>query len=239
MVSLLSTTTCTPARGPHGPESSSLSPAREAPTASQRLGHWWFRVKPVFPDAERSPLGGTWTSPAVRVGSHSFSINRTSAAYVIVSVFFLFIYGLICFSPLFFSIVTVFGAFGSVPTPNHLSWWLQFLTSVSRIFRPASSEALPPRTFIPSLVISCPGFVLFVFSGFIVGEPTPYLFVGFSTSSSFWIRPEVERILPCNLFPQSIRKKKKRTIYACMCREGYVIGLILNIYLCIYNFFFA
>jgi hypothetical protein len=158
-----------------------------APTTSQRLGYRWFRVKPTFPDAERSPLGGAWTSRAVRAGSHFFSINRTSAAYVIVSIFFCLFLGLFVLSPYSSLLLLCLEPLGSVPTPNHLNWWPRFFTSVSRIFRPASSEALPPRTFIPSLGISCLGFV-FVFFGFVVGEPTPSLFVGFSTSSSFWIR---------------------------------------------------
>jgi hypothetical protein len=71
-----------------------------AHSASRRLGLWWFRAKQAFPEAERPPLGSAWSSRAVREGSHSFSINRTSATYVSVSVFFLFIYGLICFFPL-------------------------------------------------------------------------------------------------------------------------------------------
>jgi hypothetical protein len=50
------------------------------PSASQRLGHRSFRVKPVFPNDERPSLGGAWISRTVREGSHS-SINRTSAVY--------------------------------------------------------------------------------------------------------------------------------------------------------------
>jgi hypothetical protein len=58
------------------------------PSAFQRLGHRWFRVKLVFPDDERPPLGSAWISRAVKEDSHS-SINRTSAAYFTVCAVFL------------------------------------------------------------------------------------------------------------------------------------------------------
>jgi hypothetical protein len=43
----------------------------------------------------------------------------------------------------------------SASTLCNLHWWPRFLACVSRLNRPASSEALPPRTFI-HYVLGCP-----------------------------------------------------------------------------------
>jgi hypothetical protein len=82
--------------------------------------------------------------------------------------------GHLLFMLLFLYFFVYFWAYLFFPaTLNHLNWWPRFLTSVSQIFRPASSEALPPYIFILNLNFNCPCFVLFV---------------RFSTSFSFWIK---------------------------------------------------
>jgi len=158
----------------------------------------WIQLTSSFSVDERPLLGGAWISCAVWAGSHSSSFNRIFAVYVTVSVFFCLFLGLFVFSPCNSLLLLYLEPLGSVPTPNHLNWWPRFLTSVSRIFRPASSEALPPRTFFPSLGINCPALCLF-FLGSLLGSP-PLLCL-LDSPLLLHFGSEVEMILLCNLFP--------------------------------------
>jgi hypothetical protein len=95
-----------------------------APLASPgflRKDLWWIQSALSFSVDERPFLGSAWTSHAVRAGSHSFSFNRTSAVYVIVSVFFCLFLGLFVFSPCNSLLLLCLEPLGSVPTLNHLN----------------------------------------------------------------------------------------------------------------------
>jgi hypothetical protein len=125
-----------------------------APSASQRLGHQWFRVKPAFPNAERPPVCGAWTSHAVKEGSHPFSFNRTSDAFVFVLLFF--------WAYLLFSSPHVYPCFDNWVLVTQFTCDITFtgdpgfVASVPRVNRPSSSEVLPPRTFVHSLNFGLP-----------------------------------------------------------------------------------
>jgi hypothetical protein len=123
-----------------------------APTASHHFGHRWFRMKPAFPVAERSPLGGACPSRAVTAaGSHCSSSKRTSAAVTVCVLIFLLFWAYLLYpSPSVYPCNCVWVLVTQYTCYITFTGDPGFVASVPRTNGPASSEALPPRTFILS-----------------------------------------------------------------------------------------
>jgi hypothetical protein len=120
-----------------------------------RLQCFW--ASPANPAAERPPLGGAWTSRAVTDVSHSSSINRTSAVFAVFVFVCLFYWAYLLYSspPVYpcFSVWVIVTQYTCEITFNGDP---DFLASVPQIKGPASSEALPSRTFILILYFGLP-----------------------------------------------------------------------------------
>jgi hypothetical protein len=132
------------------------------PTASHHFGHRWFRAKPVFPVAERPPLGGACSSRAVTDGSHCSSSCQTAADTVYVFISLLFFWAHLLYpSPPVYPCFCVWVLVTQYTCDIIFNGDPGFVASVPRAKGPASSEALPPRTFILSLNLGCPSSPVF------------------------------------------------------------------------------
>jgi hypothetical protein len=149
------------------------------PTASPHRGLRRTSAAPVSPTGERPSSGRAWLSRATRGGSHPPPLRASVVGFLLVFVL------LLCFV-LGFSIVTLFFwdymLYPSPPVyPCFCVWVLvtqytceitfigdpDFEASVPQAKGPASSEALPPRTFILSFKFGLPNpscFCSFIFS---------------------------------------------------------------------------
>jgi hypothetical protein len=119
------------------------------PTASHHFGHRWFRAKSVFPVAERPPLGIACPLRAVTDGSHCSSSYRTAAVTVYVFISLLFFWAYLLYpSPPVYPCFCVWVLATQYTCDITFIGDPGFEASVPRAKGPASSEALPPRTFI-------------------------------------------------------------------------------------------
>jgi len=137
-----------------------------APTASHHFSHRWFWAKPAFPVAERPPLGGACTSRTVTDGSHCSSSFRTFAVTVCVFISLFFWAYLLYPSPPVYPCFCVWVLVTQYTCDITFIGDPSFVVSVSRANGLASSEALPPRTFIHSSNLGCPSPSVFVFLNF-------------------------------------------------------------------------
>jgi hypothetical protein len=152
---------CSLACGTHALESSLLSSTRGCAMFVlpafhlDRLRCFW--ALPANPATERPPLGGAWTSRAVTDDSHSSSINRTSvvfAVFVFVCLFY-WVYLLYLSPPVYhcFSVWVLVTQYTCEITFNGDP---DFVALVPQTKESTSSEALPSRTFVPSLYFGLP-----------------------------------------------------------------------------------
>jgi hypothetical protein len=138
-----------------------------APTTSHHFGHRWFRAKPAFPVAERPSLGGACTSRAVTDGSHSSSFYWTSAVLAVCVFIYLFYWAYLLYpSPPLYLYFCVWVLVTQYTCDITFIGDPSFVVSVSRAKGLASSEALPPRTFIHSFKFGLPKPFCFCFFKF-------------------------------------------------------------------------
>jgi hypothetical protein len=126
-----------------------------APSSTFRINPGWFRPILPLPIAERPSLGGAWFSRASWDGSHTASSAIFAAAvFVFVCLFF--------WAFLLYPSLPVYPYFGVWVFVTQCTYEIifngdpGFVASVPQANGPASSEALPPRTFIHSLYFGLP-----------------------------------------------------------------------------------
>jgi hypothetical protein len=134
-----------------------------APSSTFRSNPRWFWKFPPLPIAERLSLGGAWFSRASWEGSHTASSANIAAAVFVFLCLLYWAYLLYYFPP-------VYPCFGVWVLVTQYTFEITFngdpgfVASVPRANGPASSEALPPRTFVLSFNFGLPRPFCCVFS---------------------------------------------------------------------------
>jgi len=125
-----------------------------APSSTFRSNPRWFRSIPLFPTAERSSLGSAWLSRASEEGSHPASASLVAAVFVFICLLY-WAYLLYPSPPVYpcFSVWVLVTQYTCEITFNGDPGFVAFMP---RAIGPASSEALPPRTFILRLYFGLP-----------------------------------------------------------------------------------